>query len=375
MVFIFWQGIISIHQKTFLEALSREPSVQKVILVVEKDITPYRKDMGWEVPTLENVAVVLAPSKDQIISIVRENTDAVHVMGGIRSGRVISEAFDACVKYHCRLGIMTEPFNDAGLKGWLRAVKYRAYKLFYFRHIQFVLAIGKQGMLQYENLGYDTRRLFPWGYFISLNTEPIENERSRDGAIRIIYAGRLEAAKGIYRFTQELVRTSHQNYLLDIYGEGIDEGKLRNLVAEAGVAERIGFFPFLPHEELLKRYKNYDWVVLPSAGKDGWGVIVSEGLLYGLRAICSSICGVSGVITNGVNGLVFHWAENGSCRNAIAAMLENKNFEDSETISRWARRTISGAAGAKYFIEIMNCVYNHNARPEAPWRRAVVNGS
>jgi len=365
MTLVFWQGIISIHQKTFLEAIAAQPAITNVLLVVEHEITPYRKNMGWDVPAITGAEIITAPSKQKIKEIVLAHKDSVHIMGGIRVGAMLATAFDRCVKEHCKLGIMTEPYNNAGFKGRLRTLKYQYYRWQYFRYLQFVLAIGKQGVKQYTRLGFDTRRIFPWAYFISVPPATKTNETPT--IKRIIYAGRLEAAKGIYNFTEELIKTASDKYTLDIYGTGTDEEKLKLLITSNNAQDRIHFHPFLKYDELIKQYPLYDWVVLPSAAKDGWGVIVSEGLLNGLKAICSNICGVSWVVKNGTNGVVFDWAKEGSCREAINTMLNNDTFADAGTISQWARNTISAEAGAAYFMHIMDCVYEDKKKPAIPW--------
>jgi glycosyltransferase involved in cell wall biosynthesis len=364
MKLIFWQGIISIHQKTFLEALAKQPSVEKVTLVVEHDITPYRKSMGWDVPVIEGVSIVLSPSIEEVKNIVAENKEAIHITGGIRVGKMLTAALEACIENECFLGVMTEPYNPAGIKGKLRSIKYRYYRVKYSKHIRFILAIGKQGIEQYHALGFDSQKIFPWAYFIN-----IAKEKKQSGAAeghRIIYAGRLEPAKGIYDFVTELAAAGRDDYSLNIYGEGPDGDKLKQLIAEQKLSGKIHVYPFLKHDELVKKYAAYNWVVLPSTGKDGWGVIVSEGLLHGLKAICSSRCGVSLVIKNNFNGLVFDWQEEGGCRSLINEMSSG-TFADAETISTWAQQTISADAGAEYCTTIIDSIKNNKPKPPAPW--------
>lgn len=369
MTFVFWQGIISIHQKTFLEALAQQPLVDKVVLVVEEAITPYRKNMGWEVPDIAGVEIVRAPDTYEIQRIVRLNKHAVHTMGGIRVGRMMTIAFDACVQHKCHMGIMTEPYNSAGLKGRLRTFKYKYYGKKYFKYIQFVLAIGRQGVAQYEELGFAADRIFPWAYFVSLGATGKRVAAKNPNVRRIIYAGRLEEAKGITRFVRELAAGGEKNFILDIYGTGADTDLLKEFVTQNGLELRVNFYPFLRYDALVLKYAEYDWVVLPSSGKDGWGVIISEGLLNGLKAICSDICGVSRVIKDGFNGLVFNWNDAGSCQAAINRMLSEDSFADVPTITDWARQTISGEAGAAYFVDIIGCVYESQLKPELPWER------
>ncbi len=367
MTFIFWQNIISIHQKDFLEGLVMQPSVSKVVLVVEHELTPVRKAMGWETPVMKGIELVLSPGTEKIKELIKNEKEAIHVFGGIRIGYMITIAFDECIKHKCRIGVMTEPYNSAGFKGMLRDIKYRYYAAKYFRHIQFVLAIGKEGTGQYSTLGYDTNRLFAWGYFINIAQQKKVHRLAADDEIRIIYAGRLEESKGICRFVEEMINTGKKNFKLDIYGSGHDEEKLKQMITENGFANQVSFTRFIKYNELLTKYVLYDWVVLPSTQKDGWGVIISEGLLNGLKGICSSICGVSMVIKEGMNGVVFDWSEKGSCKSAILKMLDGKGFADSERISALARETISGEAGAKYFLQITDCVYNGKERPVIPF--------
>ncbi len=367
MVLIFWQGIISLHQKTFLEALAKEPSVSKVLMVVEQEITPYRKNMGWEVPVIENVEIIRAPSKEAITGIFTKYKDAVHVLGGVRVGKMMKMAYDECVRQNGKMGSLSESYNKAGLKGKLRHLKYFLYKLRYYKHIDFFLAVGKEGVKTYTGLGFNPKRVFPWAYFVSVKvpaTIPVAAEEKR-----IIYAGRIEEGKGISRFVAELATITDKKYRLDIYGGGPEEESLKKFVAEKGHSEKIRFFPFLKYDELVTKYVNYDWVVLPSTKKDGWGVIVSEGLLNGLKAICSNICGVSWAIKSNFNGVVFSWAEEGSCRKAIERALDDKGYADPGAIKAWAERSISGEAGAKYYLEIIDSVYNGREMPGVPWER------
>jgi glycosyltransferase involved in cell wall biosynthesis len=366
MVLIFWQGIISIHQKTFLEALTQQPSVTKVLMVVEHAITPYRKNMGWEVPEIKGVEIIVGPSKEDVKRIFHQYKDAVHVTGGVRIGKMMTMAFNECARIKGKMGSLSEAFDRTGAKGKLRGMKYYYNKLRHYRHIDFFLAVGKEGVKTYTNLGFDPKRVFPWAYFVSLDVPAIKPKPETD-LKRIIYAGRIEEGKGIYRFAEQLAAVQDKNYRLDIYGGGPDEEKLKQLVADKGLGEQMRFFPFLKYNDLVQQYVNYDWVVLPSTKKDGWGVIISEGFLNGLKAVCSNICGVSWAIKNGFNGVTFDWATEGSCRKAIDTMLEDKNFADSATIKEWAQGAVSGEAGARYYMKILESVYGGKEMPPVPW--------
>ena len=367
MTLIFWQGIISIHQKSFLEALARCPEVTKVVLAVETEITPYREKMGWAVPQFEGVEVVIAKDDPKINQVFADHPDAVHVLGGLASGVMMTAALREGIRRKARLGIMTEPFDRRGWKGLLRTAVYRFRKLRYGRHISFVLAIGREGVDSFRSLGFPDQIIFPWAYFISVAR--VDREKRSGQVTKMLYAGRIEPAKGIARFVNELVISGQSNFKFDIYGSGPDEEQIKSVVSKSAYSDNIRIHPFLPHDELLKLYSRYDCVVLPSAGKDGWGVIISEGLLNGCRAICSTNCGVSWAIQPGVNGVVFDWEVPNSCQAAIGALLQPDTFASPSAIRAMADQSLSAAAGASYFLNILDTVFHANPRPKIPWAR------
>lgn len=366
MNIIFWQGIISIHQKTILEALARNSRVKKVTLVVERDISPYRANMGWEVPTLEGVELIVAPDRERTKQIFASNPDAYHVLGGIRVGPMMTMALEEGAKQKARMGSLSEPYDRSGLKGKLRDLKYYYLKLFYFRHVDYFLAVGREGVKTYTGLGFDPKRVFAWAYFVSVPTQPLLAKANGNGPA-IIYAGRIEEGKGIYRFVTELAAFPGAKYKLDIYGGGPDEEKLRTFVNDNNLADNISVFPFMKYSDMVQQYARYDWVLLPSIRKDGWGVVISEGLLNGLKGMCSSICGVSWSIYNNVNGLTFDWQQQGSCYNAIKTMLADTGFASPANIRDWAQKSLSGEAGAAYYLQILDSVYAGKEIPSPPW--------
>lgn len=366
MVLIFWQGIISIHQKSFLEALAKQPAVTKVLMVVETDITSYRKDMGWEVPTVQNVEVIVAPGAEKIKDIFKAHRDAIHIFGGVRVGKMMTTAFDEGAKVKARMGVMSEPYDKSGWKGMLRHMKYHYQRMMYYRHVQFFMAIGREGVRTFTDLGFKKDRVFPWAYFVSV---PQCAFVAPTGPTRIIYAGRIEEAKGILRFVQELANVPNGEYALDIYGGGTQEEALRALIIENGLTNKIRIHPFMPYSEMIQQYGRYDWVILPSTRKDGWGVIISEGLLNGLKGVASNICGVSWAVKDGFNGQVFDWNEQDSCAKAIEAMLKSKGYAQRNEIQNWAQRSLSAEAGAKYCLQILDCVYYYKPAPAVPWEQ------
>ena len=369
MELVFWQNMISIHQRDFLEALAMHESVKKITLVANEGISEQRKNMGWDIPELKNIDVIIAPGVEQVNAIIERYPSGVNVFSGFNVGPLNIAAMKQCIDKKRRIAIMSEPYNLAGKKGFIRKLKFTFDKLRYQDKIDFILAIGREGVQQFNDTGFDKDKIFPWAYFINMPTE-IQQRNSglqhSDGKCRIMYAGRIEEAKGIYRFAAELLKQP-ADFELDIYGEGDDGQKIRDMYAAGGKAAQLKFFPFLRYEDLLKRYADYEWLVLPSTGKDGWGAVVSEALLNGLKVICSKKAGSSLVIKDGKNGVTFDWQKENDCAAAISKMLSNKGFDSPTEIISEANHSLTGKAGAAYFAGILEYQYNAGKRPDAPW--------
>lgn len=365
MQIIFWQNILSIHQQPLLEAVAALPGIEKVMLVVEQEMTPERRKMGWSVPEMNGVSVYVAPSVSEIAQLVASHPDAVNIMGGIAVSPMLTAVLHQLIQRKAKLGIMAEPFNASGIKGILRKYKYTWYRFRYFKHIQFFLAIGKAGWMQYSGLGFNKDRVFPWAYFIDVPDKALS--ASTSDRKKLMYAGRIEPGKGICNFIAELVTFDRNSYSLDIYGGGPDEDKVREIIDRNNLADVIRIHGFMPHDQLLAQYRQYDWILLPSSAKDGWGVVVSEGLLFGLKGLVSSICGVSWAIKNGVNGQTFDWSEPGSVTQAIDKMLHTGHFASKKEISAWANNALTGRAGALYLYGILENVYSNGGAPRPPF--------
>lgn len=363
--FLFWQNMISIHQKDFLEALAAQLGVGKVVLIVQQDISAERKKMGWDVPQLKGIQVAVAPTNDQIDDLIAGNEGGVHVFSGFNVGPVNTYAMRQCISSKRKIAIMSEPYNFAGNKGRIKKIKFQLDALRYKKHISFILAIGDEGVAQFTAAGFGVDKVFPWGYFINMPAQ-YQVKKETASKCKIMYAGRLEEAKGIFRFATALLG-HNADYELHLFGEGADKEKIQEAYKAANASEKLKFTPFLKYEDLLQKYKEYDWLVLPSTQKDGWGAVVSEGLLNGLKVICSSRCGAGTVIREGWNGVRFNWEIAGDCDKAIEQMLQNKSFAEPQQLISWASKALVGDAGASYFINISNYRSGQRAKPQAPW--------
>jgi glycosyltransferase involved in cell wall biosynthesis len=79
--------------------------------------------------------------------------------------------------------------------------------------------------------------------------------------------------------------------------------KIRQLVADYGIAEQVRFRGNVSEEELLRAYHSADVFLFPHSPQT-WGLTVFEAMACGTPVIVSTGCGASEVLTHGENALV-----------------------------------------------------------------------
>ncbi len=132
--------------------------------------------------------------------------------------------------------------------------------------------------------------------------------RAGKAAIRLLMAGYLAEYKG-YDIAIEAIRLlserGQKNSIhLDIAGTGPDEGRLRALAVNAGVAAVVSFRGFVPYGgRLFDLYAGADVFLLLSRS-EGTPKVVPEAFSFGLPVIASGVGGVPDMVNDGENGIL-----------------------------------------------------------------------
>jgi glycosyltransferase involved in cell wall biosynthesis len=108
------------------------------------------------------------------------------------------------------------------------------------------------------------------------------------GPMRLLFLGRLHPIKGIENLLHALPLTK-ENATLDVCGEGDEayEAKLRSLVFELGLADRVRFRGSVAGEVKRQCFAQTDLCIVPSF-TEGFATVVAEALAHGLPVIASN---------------------------------------------------------------------------------------
>jgi len=119
--------------------------------------------------------------------------------------------------------------------------------------------------------------------------------------INILFVGRLEKYKGIYNLLKAFIKIqkNHKNIHLSIVGKGSEEEKLKKIVKEKKLENKVSF-EIVPYHKIHKVYRNADIFVAPSKDTSTWkeqfGYVLVEAMACGLPVITTNAGSIPEVV-------------------------------------------------------------------------------
>ena len=188
------------------------------------------------------------------------------------------------------------------------------------------------------------------------NGEPnvrLDEERKR-GSVLIGAIGRLSTQKGVDIFLRAVAPLIREDSRIKavIIGDGPERGALESLAGSLGVSGNVIFLGFQEHA--LNIIRQLDFAVLASR-YEGLPLTPLEVFSQGKTMVASNIGGVSEIIQDGVNGLLF---ESGNVADLSAQM--NRLLQSPETLAELENAALS-TYRAKFsyqrFLDEYNALY------------------
>lgn len=366
MRFVFWQPMLCIHQSAHARML-REAGYD-VTVVAEQELSIARKQLGWPLPDLNKVTVVVNPDDALVSDLARSHVnETLHLIQGTRGWRLGNLAFRACRRTGSRVCLLLEGGDPCGVKGLARRFVYGIDQLRMSQDVDILLAMGDNGVDWYRQCGWAAHKVFPYGYFMETAVE-IESVNIQNDQVAITYVGQLIDRKGVDTLLHALGRLRGYKWQLSVAGDGPQKFKYEKIAGDEQIRTQCRFLGALPHKEALALVATSDLLVLPSRF-DGWGAVVSEALMRGVPVICSHRCGASVLVEENWRGRVFRA---GSVDDLTLALTEaivrgKKTNELRERISHWTQR-MDGNRAKEYLLQLVEHVYGCGVRPDPPWQ-------
>jgi glycosyltransferase involved in cell wall biosynthesis len=338
-----------------------------VTIVGLDELSAERRALGWKHADFGRATVAEPTSFQQVKEIIEANgRDGIHVLAGWRGLRHGWSLLRELQARSGRVGLLTEGGDIRGWRGFLRRVAYVKDQWRYGGGIDFILAIGEQGVSWFRRAGYANRKIFPYAYLTERPTsQPIIYGKA--GPVELIYVGQYIRRKGMDIAFRALAQVASSDWRLTIIGAGQSAPEWRAVVGKLGISDRVRFLSALPAQEVTARIAESDLLLLPSRF-DGWGAVVNEALMTGVPVVCSDHCGARDLLLDPSRGQIVRAGSVEDLRKALSAWIAQgkKTHASSERIRRWSY-CIEGDRGADYILAVIKHVYSGGPRPQVPW--------
>jgi glycosyltransferase involved in cell wall biosynthesis len=361
----FWLNILSPHVVGLLRSLA----IYNTVAVATTIETPrQRLKLGWKQPELSHVELHPIASADDIRRISAGQSRAhLNIIGGLRGMPFADCIIETLRLRRSRLGVLSERPDLRGIGGFGKRLVYKFAKLRLCGSVDFILAMGRLGESAFVNFGWPAEKVYPFAYTSgSTVCKPAETDCS-GRPFRILFVGQFIQRKGGDVLLRALARMTDLSWTCVFVGAGDMEEEWKWATSELGLSDRVRFLPPVAIERVGEVISGADLLVLPSYF-DGWGAVVNESLMAGVPAICSEGCGARDLIDGKFRGDVFLTGDDRDLSSVLRRWVEMGPAECQERleIQEWANR-ITGGSVARYFEQIVHCVYHAGPRPVAPW--------
>ena len=196
-------------------------------------------------------------------------------------------------------GVVIEHSAD-DVKAVVRCSKLSRHYVDIAKKIQHVFTVNSQMAQDLQHIGVPM--VSPLRNGVNMLAEP--SPSSGTGGRRsftVLCAGEYHERKGHAILLESFARADMLGAKLRLVGE--PPRKLRSLVAELGIAERVEILPRMPNDALLREMAKADLFALPSWG-EAFGLVFMESLGAGTPVLMTSDCGASEFIVHGKHGWI-----------------------------------------------------------------------
>ena len=138
-----------------------------------------------------------------------------------------------------------------------------------------------------------------------------------------LYAGRLNPEKNIEFIIKHIAsKDTFDNQVLLIAGNGPLEEKLKSMVSDLKISERVIFLGRVNGIEKL--YPIADLLILPSTSMETFGFVIVEAALCGVPSLRSDLPGAEDQIKDGENGFIYPYEDYLEFSKRLNSIYENR---------------------------------------------------
>jgi glycosyltransferase involved in cell wall biosynthesis len=152
-----------------------------------------------------------------------------------------------------------------------------------------------------------------------------------DGArpFELLFVGRLVERKGVHLLLDAVAALPPERAaVVHVVGDGPEHERLQARAERLGLGGRAVFHGFVAKEELERRLRTCDALVLPAVvdakgDTEGLGVVLIEAMSYARPVIASAAGGIVDIVRDGRSGFLVPPGDASALANAISRLMED----------------------------------------------------
>jgi len=261
---------------------------------------------------------------------------SIHLLTGIPIIGIARGHLDSLFQY-----VSIEYFKNAIIRAMYRKFSKLIY-YFLISKLQIIISKGKKLASFLKSKGAKKVYVIPTGVNYSnfninngvdkviLNNE--FNEKlilDKNLKIYITFIGRLIEIKGIPILIKafNLVSTKYNNLELIIVGEGHLKAKIKEMIEQYDLQNRIHLIGAVKHKKIPQILKISKMVIVPSIILfEGYPTVIQEAFSLGIPVIASDLEGLNDFIEDRISGILFKPKNYNDLANKIDFLLNNKDI-------------------------------------------------
>lgn len=167
----------------------------------------------------------------------------------------------------------------------------------------------------------------PWG--LPLPDRPT-TQSGAGGRLRLLHAGRLDVNKSTVTAIEAMALTCGEHDLT-VIGDGSELPNLISRTADLGLTHRIRFEPFMPREELWRRFADFDAFLFTTRQLEAFGLVAVEAQAHGLPVVYGDLPGLRQTL--GAGALAYQPGDAGALARSVDQLAEDPGLRRTLSIS------------------------------------------
>lgn len=160
-------------------------------------------------------------------------------------------------------------------------------------------------------------------HHLGLDLDALRYERDGRPPCKVLAVGRLERLKGfdnLLRAAQRL-RRKGLGVEVELIGGGDEEGRLKRLARDLGIAPHVQFRGWLPPDEVLHEMRRATLVVHPPVALDAMPTVLKEAMAVGTPVVAADLAGIPEILDHGRGGVLVPPGDVAALGDAIERLL------------------------------------------------------